>query len=130
MPNRVFFEQPSDRAAANTYVRQEVSTGGSRFFLARASGSTALGFVHLLPATNTLAMRPIWYIEDLFVAPAARRKGVGEALMKFAERFAIETGAERLTLATARDNHAAQALYAKLGYLREDRFWYFHRLLP
>ncbi len=50
--------------------------------------------------------------------------------MKAAEAFAIESGAERLTLATAHDNLAAQALYRKLGYVREEHFVYFHRFLP
>lgn len=126
---RVFYKQPSDSAASEAYIAGEVTNGNTRFFLARSSITAAIGFVHLIPATNTLVMRPIWYLEDLFVDPSARRKGVGKALMQTAERFARATGAERLTLATANDNHAAQALYRKLGYIREDHFQYFHRLL-
>jgi ribosomal protein S18 acetylase RimI-like enzyme len=74
-------------------------------------------------------MRPIWLLEDLFVAPEARRQGVAAALMRHAEAFARRTGAERLTLATAHDNLNAQALYQLLGYRREEHFWYFHLLL-
>jgi len=127
---RVFYEQPSDISASAAYVAREVATGSTRFFLARTKAGEAVGFVHLIPGTNTLVMRPMWYLEDLFVAPAARRTGVAEALMREAERFAIETCAERLTLATAHDNHAAQALYRKLGYERDDHFMHFHRVLP
>lgn len=126
---RVFYQQPSDPAASEAYVAAEVTSGNTRFFLARTSKNPALGFVHLIPATNTLLLRPIWYLEDLFVKPSTRRRGVGGALMQAAERFARSTGAERLTLATANDNHAAQALYQKLGYIRENDFQYFHRLL-
>jgi ribosomal protein S18 acetylase RimI-like enzyme len=50
--------------------------------------------------------------------------------VSYAEAFARDTGAERLTLATAHDNLAAQHIYKKLGYVREEHFWYFHRLLP
>jgi ribosomal protein S18 acetylase RimI-like enzyme len=74
-------------------------------------------------------MRPIWLLEDLFVTPEARRRGVAAALMRHAEHFARETGAERLTLATAHDNLRAQSLYRGLGYVREEHFWYFHRVL-
>ena len=74
-------------------------------------------------------MRPIWYLEDLFVTPPARRRGIGEALMLHAEAFARAHGAERLTLSTAHDNHTAQALYRKLRYVRDDYFWYFHHVL-
>ena len=125
----MFYQQTADPKAVEEYVTQEVTTGRTRFLVARDRTGAALGFVHLVPATNTLVMRPIWYLEDLFVDPAARRRGVAENLMREAERFATEAGAERLTLATAHDNFAAQALYRKLGYQREDHFIYFHRML-
>jgi ribosomal protein S18 acetylase RimI-like enzyme len=50
-------------------------------------------------------------------------------LLSYAEAFARGTGAERLTLATAYDNLAAQHIYQKLGYVREEHFLFFHRLL-
>jgi ribosomal protein S18 acetylase RimI-like enzyme len=83
-----------------------------------------------MPSTNTLVMRPIWLLEDLYVDPSARGLGVATSLLRYAEDFARSTGAERLTLATAHDNLTAQHIYKKLGYVREDHFWYFHRLLP
>jgi ribosomal protein S18 acetylase RimI-like enzyme len=86
--------------------------------------------MHLMPSTNTLAMRPIWLLEDLYVDVTARGQGVATALLSYAEEFARSSGAERLTLATAHDNLAAQHIYKKLGYVREEHFWYFHRLLP
>jgi len=82
-----------------------------------------------MPSINSVAMRPIWLLEDLYVAPAGRRKGVATALMRHAENFARESGAERLTLATAHDNRRAQSLYMHLGYLKEEHFWYYHRIL-
>lgn len=127
---RLFYNQTPDYTAAEAYIATEVTTGSTRFLLARSHAHAAVGFVHLIPSTNTLVMRPIWYLEDLFVAPAARRQGVAEALLNAAEEFALKTGAERITLATAHDNHSAQALYRKLGYVSEDHFLYFHRLLP
>ncbi len=71
----------------------------------------------------------MWYLEDLYVEPPARRKGVGRALMLEAERFARESDSERLTLSTAHDNSTAQALYRSVGYVRDEHFWYFHRQL-
>jgi ribosomal protein S18 acetylase RimI-like enzyme len=127
---RIFYKQLSDRAAAHAFVGEQVEKGVTRFFLARdTTDSTALGFVHLIPSLGTLAMRPIWYLEDLFVIPSARRRGVARALMLRAEEFARENGAERLTLSTAHDNYAAQALYRSLGYVRDEYFWQFHRTL-
>jgi ribosomal protein S18 acetylase RimI-like enzyme len=86
--------------------------------------------MHLMPSTNTLAMRPIWLLEDLYVDVSARGRGVATALLSYAEAFARSNGDERLTLATAHDNLVAQHIYQKLGYVREEHFLYFHRLLP
>ena len=49
--------------------------------------------------------------------------GVARALMEAAHTFAAETGAAGVQLATERTNHAAQALYDDLGYVRDDDFW-------
>jgi len=127
---RIFYKQLSNRAGAEAFVAEQLENGVTRFFIAKdTTEATALGFVHLIPSLGTLAMRPIWYLEDLFVVPSARRQGVARALMLRAEQFARENGAERLTLSTAHDNHAAQALYRSLGYVRDEHFWQFHRLL-
>ena len=127
---RVFYKQRSDLEASRNYLEGQIAAAQTRFFLARnVADRSALGFVHLIPSSNTTAMLPIWYLEDLYVDPAARRRGVAESLMREAERFARSTGAERLTLATAHDNHAAQSLYRKMGYRQEDHFLYFHRML-
>lgn len=128
---RLFYQQPSDRAASERFVSERLAKQDTRFLLARedGEGQASLGFVHLIPAWNTLAMRPIWYLEDLFVVTPARRRGIGRALMQAAERFAVETSAERLTLSTAHDNYAAQALYLSSGYAREEHFQQFHRVL-
>lgn len=127
---RVFYKRASEPAAAHAFVSEQLANGFTRFFIARDDAqNSALGFVHLIPSLGTLAMRPIWYLEDLFVTPAARRRGIGRALMLNAEQFARSTGAERLTLSTAHDNHAAQALYRSVGYVRDGVFWQFHLTL-
>jgi ribosomal-protein-alanine N-acetyltransferase len=56
-------------------------------------------------------------IVNLGVIPAARRKGIGRDLMEAGEILSSELGCERLCLEVAVNNSAAQALYAKLGYL-------------
>lgn len=127
---RVFYGAAPEPIKADAFVHGLITHGKTHFFLARqTAGAPLLGFVHLMPSISTVAMRPIWLLEDLFVAPAARQAGVATALMQYAESFARETGAERLTLATAHDNTRAQSLYRQLGYLRDEHFWYYHRIL-
>ncbi len=127
---RVFYGAEPAPLKADAFVHGLIIHGKTHFFLAReAEGLPMLGFVHLMPSISTVAMRPIWLLEDLFVAPASRQKGVATALMAYAENFARQTGAERLTLATAHDNSTAQFLYKRMGYVKEEHFWYYHRKL-
>jgi ribosomal protein S18 acetylase RimI-like enzyme len=58
------------------------------------------------------------HIRMLGVAPAAQGHGIGTALMREAERRAIEAGKSEMTLHTTERMRAAQAMYAALGYER------------
>jgi ribosomal protein S18 acetylase RimI-like enzyme len=126
---RIFYGEVPEEERATAFISDRVAQLSGRYFLAW-DGVDVIGFMHLMPSTNTLAMRPIWLLEDLYVDLPARGRGVATSLLRYAEEFARTTGAERLTLATAHDNTAAQRIYKKLGYLREEHFSYFHRLLP
>jgi ribosomal protein S18 acetylase RimI-like enzyme len=126
---RVFYGEPPEHERATAFIRDRLTQSSAKYFLAW-NEDAAIGFMHLMPSTNTLAMRPIWLLEDLYVDVSARSRGVATALLSYAEAFARSNGAERLTLATAHDNQAAQHIYKKLGYVREEHFLYFHRLLP
>ena len=57
-------------------------------------------------------------ILNVCVAPAARRQGVAEALMRELEARLIPKGVEQITLEVRASNAPAIALYAKLGYAR------------
>lgn len=117
---RVFYRQPPDPAAARAFVEERLRRDESTVFIARdADTGTALGFTQLYPAFSSVAARRIWILNDLFVVPEARQRGVAHALMERARVFAVETGALRLVLETAEDNRAAQALYESLGYALE-----------
>ena len=55
-------------------------------------------------------------ILNVAVQPAARRRGIAEALMTALESRLSERGAERITLEVRASNAPAIALYRKLGY--------------
>ena len=78
------------------------------------------GFCQLYPSFCSVEAQPIFVLYDLFVAPCARRNGVGKALLVAAEQLAITHGKVRLDLTTARTNLSAQALYESLGW-EQDR---------
>ena len=124
---RQFYRQSPDPVAARQYIAERLKNDDAVIFLAvtRESGMTGLGFVQLYPSLASIPMKPIWILYDLFVAPQARKLGVGQALMDRATQHAQETGADSLILETATDNHTAQRLYEKLGYKRDDLFYRF-----
>lgn len=117
---RVFYGQSSDPVLARTFIEERLQCGESVIFIARDDGRReALGFTQLYPMFSSVSARRIWVLNDLFVTPAARKRGVARALMERARDFATEAGALRLILETAEDNRAAQALYESLGYVLE-----------
>jgi ribosomal protein S18 acetylase RimI-like enzyme len=121
---RVFYRQKSDLAAARDFIGERFRRGDSVIFLAR-NGGEAAGFVQLYPSLSSVSMRPIWILNDLFVSPTARNKGVGRKLMDRARDFARASGAVRLELTTEKTNTTAQALYRKSGYALDDVFYKF-----
>ena len=51
------------------------------------------------------------YLEDLFVDPAVRGKGVGRTLIEYVKSYAIENNCSRLYWNTDEDNATARKLY-------------------
>jgi len=73
-----------------------------------------LATAHAIPAS--LAMGRFWQLRDLYVLPAARRRGAAAALVRAVCDAALAAGASRLSLATEPDNQAALGLYRRLGF--------------
>lgn len=120
---RQFYGQPADHSLAESFLRERFTNHESVIFLAANSLSgDGLGFVQLYPSFSSVSARRIWILNDLFVAPAARQRGIGRALLDAARDHAISTGAKRLVLSTAKTNHAARTLYESYGYMPDDTF--------
>jgi ribosomal protein S18 acetylase RimI-like enzyme len=64
------------------------------------------------------------YLEELYVAPAARRRGLGRSLVRTAMEQARAAGAVRMDLGTGMDDHPARALYESLGFVCDRELWY------
>jgi GNAT superfamily N-acetyltransferase len=90
--------------------------------LARDHAGSAVGFATLYWTWQTLAAARVGVMNDLFVAPEARGMGVAEGLIAACQERCREHGATRLVWQTARDNHRAQAVYARVGAARDDRW--------
>src|ERR1700742_3669138 len=78
---------------------------------ARDEGGAILGYACLYWHFSSLAAVETVLMNDLFVAPEARGRGVGRTLIEASAAVARERGAAWLEWATAPDNHTAQRLY-------------------
>jgi GNAT superfamily N-acetyltransferase len=127
---RQFYERPTNLELSRTFLADRLEHGDSVVFIAEENG-TGLGFVQLYPLFSSTARHPrrLWLLNDLFVAPGARGRGIGRELMNRARRLAEETGACGLELVTGRTNANAQTLYESLGYHRDDEFLRYELML-
>lgn len=120
---RQFYNQPADPAGARAFLSERLARKDSVIYLASESiDDLALGFVQLYPSFSSVAMKPLWILNDLFVTKDGRRQGVAEQLIRRAERHARETNARGLILETAIDNLPARRLYERLGWVVEKDF--------
>lgn len=99
----------------------EQTAGNRTLFLALSDDGSAAGYIQLIwsPAYAPFRRLDIPEIQDLCVVPAARRQGIGEALVKLCEALARETGRAQIGLGVGLDASfgAAQRLYVRLGYM-------------
>ena len=70
-----------------------------------------VGFAHCVVHENTWETQPVCYLEDLFVDPQARGRGVGRALLEWLRNAMRAEGWARLYWMTKRDNAEARRLY-------------------
>lgn len=61
------------------------------------------------------------FVDDLFVRPALRNRGVGRALVAHARAICEKLGVRAMHLEVARTNGAAQAIYRGVGFDSTDR---------
>lgn len=113
---RGFYAQAPDPGLARDFLAARLQRGESVVFLATLDGGQPAGFTQLYPMFSSVRAARTWVLNDLFVAPAARKHGVARALLDAATAFARDDGAIRLELETMPGNHAAQALYRAAGW--------------
>jgi ribosomal protein S18 acetylase RimI-like enzyme len=118
---RQFYQQAADLEGARVFLAERLALQDSAVLLA-VDDIGAVGFTQLYPSFTSTGMRRIFILNDLFVAPEARGRGVVPALLRHAAEFGRDEGAVRLVLSTAVDNHTAQAVYAREGWERDDAF--------
>jgi ribosomal protein S18 acetylase RimI-like enzyme len=114
----------SPRSGFPSVIRQ----AGPVFFFAESPpqahlvaeiNGTLVGYIRLRPASPLPENAHVLGIFGLAVAPDARRRGVGTALLAAAEQHARGRGARKLSMRVLSTNPEAIQLYTGLGFERE-----------
>jgi GNAT superfamily N-acetyltransferase len=87
-----------------------------------------VGFALFFHNFSTFLGLPGVYLEDLFVIPEYRGRGVGRALLKALARLAVERGCGRLEWSVLDWNSEAIGFYERLG-ARPNSEWTVYRLI-
>jgi GNAT superfamily N-acetyltransferase len=83
--------------------------------LVAEQGGQLVGYAAFFETYSTFLALPSLYLEDLFVHPEARGRGVGKALVLAVGRLAVERGCGRFEWTVLDWNTDAQRFYRSLG---------------
>jgi GNAT superfamily N-acetyltransferase len=122
---RQFYGKPADLELASRFIGERLADGESTVFLAEDAEGEAVGFVQLYPTFSSVSAARVYVLNDLFIAPEARRGSVARRLMEAAANYARAQGAIRLSLSTGQANAAAQALYESEGWVRDQTYYHY-----
>lgn len=123
---RQFYQQPSDPDGARKFLAERLRNKESMILFSLDEDGSPCGFVQLYPSFTSVFMKRLWILNDLFVAPPARRKGAAKVLIGKAIEVARETKSRGLTLETQRRNVRLQKLIESLGWKRDNEFYVYY----
>ena len=121
------YERLSHAVTADAVTLREALFGSrpaAEVVIAEYEGAPA-GFALFFTNFSTFIGRPGIYLEDLFVRPAYRRKGIGRVLLAWLARLAGERGCGRLEWAVLDWNEPAIRFYRELGAVPMDEWTVF-----
>ncbi len=114
-------EIPVEEAGTERAVELALAAGGVAWLTVATISGMVVGVMLANPIVSVEHGGAALWIEELYVAPAHRRRGVARALIDFITVQARNAGLRALDLEVDPEMHAAQALYASLGFSSVER---------
>ncbi len=109
---------PPDRGLLEMARTLATDPSQGALFIAREDGR-AVGFAAVDWKWSSLKGARIGYLEDLFVAPEARGRGIADALIEICAERCRGLGMPAMEWLTATDNDRAQKVYKRTGATAE-----------
>jgi ribosomal protein S18 acetylase RimI-like enzyme len=111
---------PLDRAGEEAIARLAAGEPMARAWLAREGGDI-VGYLVITLGFSIEYGGTDGFIDELFVTPEARKRGLGKRMLDFAFAQAIELGIRTLHLEVERGNETALDLYRAAGFEETGR---------
>jgi ribosomal protein S18 acetylase RimI-like enzyme len=104
------------RAGAADWLRDGFGTAAGFCAFVAEDGGTIIGMATCSRRVITGWNGPVIFLQDLFVEPAHRRRGVAWALTARVAAFACELGSPIVELTVRADNNSARFFYQRSGF--------------
>jgi ribosomal protein S18 acetylase RimI-like enzyme len=115
--NLEFTEPTPDVETLAGRVRQLLEAGEIAVLLA-GDGPDGLSLFRFRPALWSEGLET--YLQELYVVPALRGRGIGRALLERTIELAKEKGADGIDLNTGETDTAARGLYESMGFTNRE----------
>ncbi len=122
---RIFYQKSSDVAGAKYFLKARIEKGESVIFVSFDEKEVITGFTQLYPLFSSTRLKRLWLLNDLFVEPTQRGKGISVALIERAKKHCRLTGGCGLILETAQGNEIGNILYPKAGFALDKEHNYY-----
>lgn len=113
---RIFYEKTSDVEKAKQFLSDRIINNESEIFVAENDSKELTGFVQLYPLFSSTRMKRLWLLNDLFVRPEERGKGISVALIEKAKELCRNSYSCGMMLETAKSNIVGNNLYPRTGF--------------
>lgn len=123
---RVFYGLAPNPPAAAQFLSTRLARDES-VILVGTIHDDVVGFAQLFRTFSSLSLGSVIVLNDLYVDPSARRRGIGGRLVDSAVEYAKQWGAIRLDLEAHPDNAPALELYREKGFVPSAEFAHLSR---
>jgi len=112
------YDEPTPAVVALTGYARELLAAGEMTVLLAGAGPDGLSLIRYRPCIWTGG--PEAHLQELYVVPPLRGRGIGRALLEATMAAAREAGASGIDLNTGETDTAARALYESCGFSNRE----------
>jgi GNAT superfamily N-acetyltransferase len=112
---RFYEREPSAKITEKTWAKIMDPSSPVKAIVAEDRKHGVIGIANYIVHDSTSSLAPVCYLQDLFVEPGIRGKGVGRQLIDWLVLEARAKGWSRVYWMTRETNYRARGLYDKYG---------------